>query len=269
MLPPYATNPFSCFPIEQLRDGTESDDSLKLFTAEQEKSFFGMCDAWQSNIFLMLASYGMRVGELTHLLIENVDFVSGTIDIVSKPELFWMVKTKQRRQLPITPAIEPLLRRCIGERKAGFVFLRKDFASGERQSMRFDDGPAFRQHLKKQLHKSLIEMPDPTDRQKHHAIVRICRRLGQIQTKEVREEFCHITAAIGCPEFTRVHDLRHLFASRAQERGANPLLIMQILGHTTLLMTHRYTHLGMASKRDAIEQFAPQHFQEPSDADRR
>jgi hypothetical protein len=66
-----------------------------------------------------------------------------------------------------------------------------------------------------------------------------------------------LTRAIGCPERTRAHDLRHLFASRAQEAGLNPLLVQELLGHSTLEMTRRYTHLGLESKRAALEKLGP------------
>jgi hypothetical protein len=54
-----------------------------------------------------------------------------------------------------------------------------------------------------------------------------------------------ITNRFGCPEFTRAHDLRHLFASRAQEAGMNPLLVEDMLGHSTMDMTRRYTHFRL------------------------
>ena len=76
--------------------------------------------------------------------------------------------------------------------------------------------------------------------------------MGQIPEKRIRCEFMALTAQIGCSEFTRVHDLRHLFSSRAQAAGINPILVQEMLGHTTLEMTKRYTHLGMETKREAL-----------------
>lgn len=73
MLPPYAENAFSRFPIDNLRDMEAPDEGLPIFTAEQQKAFFAACNDWQRGIFQALVSYGMRVGELTNLLIENVD----------------------------------------------------------------------------------------------------------------------------------------------------------------------------------------------------
>jgi site-specific recombinase XerD len=77
--------------------------------------------------------------------------------------------------------------------------------------------------------------------------------MGQIPEKRVRCEFMGLTAKIGCPECTRAHDLRHLFASRAQAAGINPILVQQMLGHAALAMTARYTHLGLDEKRAALE----------------
>jgi site-specific recombinase XerD len=100
----------------------------------------------------------------------------------------------------------------------------------------------------------LAVQPDADERAQKRAVVAFCRSLGQIPEKRVRCEFLGLTEKIGCPEFTRVHDLRHLFSSRAQAAGINPILVQEMLGHTTLEMTRRYTHLGLGSKREALEQ---------------
>lgn len=86
------------------------------------------------------------------------------------------------------------------------------------------------------------------------AITPFLRAMGQIPEKCVRVEFMKITKRIGCPELTKVHSLRHLFSTRAQEHGVNPLLLQGILGHTTLDMTRRYTHFGMEAKRQAVSE---------------
>ncbi len=99
----------------------------------------------------------------------------------------------------------------------------------------------------------LAARPDAGEKDQKRVVVAYCRTLGQVPEKRVRNEFLKLTEKIGCPEFTRVHDLRHLFSSRAQEQGMNPLLVQQMLGRTNLKMTARYTHLGMETKREALE----------------
>ena len=99
-------------------------------------------------IFAMLAGYGLRVGELTHLLVEDIDVAAGSIEVRSKPELLWSVKTGRRRQLPMTPRLRRLLEGLVGERKSGFVFLNREYAEGRAASTpAFGSPAAFRAHL--------------------------------------------------------------------------------------------------------------------------
>lgn len=255
MLPPYADNPFARFPIDSLRDVDAPDAGDRIFTADQEKAFFAACNDWQRDIFVVLASYGMRVGELTHLLIENVDFGAGTIQICSKPEMFWRVKTARKRTLPLTATMKTLFERLIGDRKSGLVFLNDVFVVGRRKpAAEFATDRAFRAKLATLVADLLAAKPEATDKDQRRAVTAYCRRMGEIPVKRIQAEFSRLTQAIGCPHFTRAHDLRHLFTSRAQERGANPLLVQELLGHATLDMTRRYTHLGLDAKRKALEE---------------
>jgi integrase len=253
LLPPFGENPFRQFPIEKLRGPGGAAPAARVFTAEQEQAFFGACDAWQAGIFTTLAAYGLRLGELTHLLIDDVDLEGGTFAVRSKPELFWSVKTGRERQLPLLPATRELFVRLIGGRKAGFLFLNRPFVGGgSRPARSFATHAVFLDDLRQAVAELLAERPDADERAQKKAVVARCRALGQAPEKTVRNEFLKITKKIGCPELTRVHDLRHLFSSRAQAAGVNPILVQEMLGHTTLDMTREYTHLGMDSKREAL-----------------
>ena len=257
MLSAFSENPFSKFPIDQLRDPEAEDQGASIFTPEQERAFFRAASGWQTTLFLPLATYGLRVGELTHLLISDMDFSQGLIHIRSKPELFWRVKTSRRRVLPLTTEMRGLFERLIGGRKAGFVFLNELAYSGAMEpTERFSSTKAFNDRLAFVAEKVRQDNPNTSERDLRKAVTAFCRGLGQIPEKRVRNEFMKLTEEIGCPEFTRVHDLRHLFSSRAQERGVNPLLVQDILGHASLDMTRRYTHLGLEPKRNAIEQLS-------------
>jgi integrase len=257
MLPPFVQNPFILFQIDKLKDPAGNDDGEKIFTPEQEKAFFAACNSWHKPIFTTLASYGLRLGELTHLLIEDVDFVNNIFVIRSKPWLFWTVKTGRERRLPLLPATKAIFESAIGGRKAGFVFLNAKFVAGRSQpSCTFTSSQPFKAHFERVLADLLAMKPDANERQQKRAVVVFSRSLGQIPEKRLRCEFLALTAKIGCPEFTRAHDLRHLFSSRAQAAGVNPILVQEMLGHTTLEMTRRYTHLGMDSKREALQRLA-------------
>ena len=258
MLPPFAQNPFTLFPIEKLRDPREDTDKEKLFTADQEKAFFAACNEWQGMIFATLATYGLRLGELTHLLIEDVDLTDNIFVIRSKPWLFWTVKTGRERRLPLLPATKEIFVKAIGNRKAGFVFLNEEFVGGKsRLAQTFVSPQSFMASVERLVEQLLAAEPESDERQQKRVVVAFCRSVGQIPEKRVRCEFMGLTETIGCPDFTRVHDLRHLFSSRAQAAGVNPILVQEMLGHTTLDMTKRYTHLGMDTKREALMKIVP------------
>ncbi len=51
----------------------------------------------------------------------------------------------------------------------------------------------------------------------------------------------------------RFHDLRHTVASRLIEKGADIITVKELLGHSRISSTQRYTHSGDERKRKAVE----------------
>jgi hypothetical protein len=48
------------------------------------------------------------------------------------------------------------------------------------------------------------------------------------------------------------HTLRHTFASRLVNRGVDIVTVQQLLGHSTVTVTMRYTHTNLDSKHAAV-----------------
>jgi integrase len=56
----------------------------------------------------------------------------------------------------------------------------------------------------------------------------------------------------------RFHDLRHTFGSRLVNQDVPLYTVKELLGHKTLKMTERYSHLEPGHLRDAVNRLAPQ-----------
>ena len=51
----------------------------------------------------------------------------------------------------------------------------------------------------------------------------------------------------------RFHDLRHTFGTRLGDAGVSPFIIAELMGHSNIQMTARYTHPTEGGKRAAVE----------------
>ena len=60
--------------------------------------------------------------------------------------------------------------------------------------------------------------------------------------------------SLGIHGFT-FHNLRHTFASLQGDLGTVAITVKEMLGHSDLSMTLRYSHAGLDGKKRAIETF--------------
>lgn len=87
-------------------------------------------------------------------------------------------------------------------------------------------------------------------KQKHSPYI-FCNKNGQPFTN-VRKSFSTALKKTGIKDF-RLHDCRHTFASQLAMSGVDLNTIRELLGHKSLDMTLRYSHLSQDHKKRAVD----------------
>src|SRR5262249_6247915 len=197
---------------------------------------------------------GLRVGELVHLLIEDVDLGGGWLHVRNKTELGWRVKTGNERSVPLLPEVVAVLRTVIGGRTARPVFLRERLA-GRTRALVGD-----RRELGRICQERQQAEGRSLSRAEEHRVARkVWWDAGTIKADTVRNSFIKIMVALGRPEATCPKSWRHSFATLLQDANVDPLIRQQTLGHCPtsgggLGMTANYTHTRPQTQRQQIEQ---------------
>jgi integrase len=235
-----------------------------LFTEEQQRRFLEACDDWQFPLFLTLMLTGLRIGELTHLLLpDDLDLGLGILRVRNKPKLGWQVKTRNERDIPVVPVLTAVLRHHLAGRSQGSVFWRRGYhAPVEENSV---NGI---QYLKQKLEHALQAKQEAEGKplepiERARVVRRLWAQLGAVEEDRVRTEFIRLTTRIGAPECTAPKMLRHLFATMLQEGRVDPLIRNELMGHVAsgarspghgLSMTAVYTHTRPETARQQLEE---------------
>jgi integrase len=254
-LPPYLENPFQGLGGSKLVR-IEDSKPIFVFDDQSEAKFFRHADDWSFPIHFLLAKTGIRPGEATHLLIEELQLDSGWLQVQNKPELGWRVKTRRERSVPLIEELVHILRRVIGERRVGPVFVRPRF---HRNAVPHD---CSRRWMTDQVARRVAAAEEsttaPLSRECVAAIQRsVWRDAGAVRVDTVRKSFirigrrCELDAT--CPK-----SWRHTFATLLQDANVD-LLVRQItMGHSPTLgdgplgMTTAYTHTRSQTQRREI-----------------
>ncbi|MBU1207680.1 MAG: site-specific integrase [Proteobacteria bacterium] len=69
---------------------------------------------------------------------------------------------------------------------------------------------------------------------------------------DIKHSFTSACRKAGITDF-RFHDLRHTYASHLAIRGVHIRALQELLGHKTLAMTQRYSHLAPEQLQNAVK----------------
>lgn len=251
-LPPYAANPFSQLPLDRFR--IEDAKPIVLLDAEAEADFFRAADAWEFAIHFILAKTGVRVGEATHLLIDDVDFAAGWIHVRSKPGLGWRVKTGSNRRVPLVAEAVDVLRKVVADRRCGPVFLQRRYATAPPPLV--GDQRALEREFADRIQRSV----NPVGRSSAARHSRsLWREAGAVSATAVRNSYMRVAKVIGRPEATCPKSWRHGYATLLGEGRVDPQIRRLVMGHalsgsTELGMTARYSHPSGQTIQSQIDQ---------------
>ncbi len=258
-LPPYFENPFSKLNLERMR--IEDAKPIFVFDAEDELRFFQKADDWTFPIHFILAKTGLRSGELIHLLIEDVDLENGWLHVRNKPELHWKIKTRRERSVPLIEEAVAVLRRVIGNRTAGPVFIRHQFDPFNSLLGNLDQ-MALQEELQQRIWHadsgSLLTLSQTMEEKLARAV---WREAGVIRSERVRTSFIRTAKAAGLKQSSCPKSWRHSFATLLQDANVDPLIRQITLGHKPsedarsggLGMTGVYTHTRATTQKREIE----------------
>lgn len=258
-LPPYFENPFSKLNLERMR--IEDAKPIFVFDAGDELSFFQKADDWTFPIHFILAKTGLRSGELIHLLIEDVDLENGWLHIRNKPELHWKIKTRRERSVPLIKEAVAVLRRVIGNRTSGLVFIRHQYDPLNSPLGNLDQ-MALQEELQQRISHadsgSVLTLSQTMEEKLARAV---WREAGVIRSERVRTSFIRTAKSAGLKQSSCPKSWRHSFATLLQDANVDPLIRQVTLGHKPsedsrsggLGMTGVYTHTRATTQKREIE----------------
>jgi len=210
--------------VKQLR---ENNRRLRFLTRVQGAALAAACAPHLAPVVLSALNSGMRKGEILGLTWGQVDFRRGFIRLN-------VTKNGEGRNVPINSTLRVVLSGLTRRLRVEWVFcdkkgrrfldVKKGFAAACRRAvwLSCSDACGFEA-------EDVPGSPGP------------CSSCGR-----------PLTRVRGISDF-RFHDLRHTFASWLVMAGVDLLTVKELLGHKSLTMTLRYSHLAPEHSSRAVE----------------
>jgi len=195
-------------------------------SAEIQSFFEALAGERLSMAFVLLATTGMRRGEVLGLRWEDVDFDGRALSIVQ-------TLTTVRGEMHIGPPKTGKSRRRVSI-----------------DNITFD---ALKAHRKAQREERIAAADVWTN---NGDLVFTDELSGPVHPNRFSQSFDRIVSAAELPRI-RLHDLRHSYAALALKAGVHPKIVSERLGHSTIAITlDLYSHVAQGLDADAAELIA-------------
>jgi site-specific recombinase XerD len=174
---------------------------------------------------------GLRASEVVHLRLEHVDLKSGRLRVIQG-------KGNKDRELPITPRLAGFLAAYLSDGRARLLAgaSRSHHGRALPRLMRRDPGWFFVAQVRSPRAQQRAAAGQPLLRHSLHRMIHL-----------------KVSALVGRP--VHPHALRHSFASRLRENGADLQLIQEALGHEHIATTTIYAHLTTKKRREDVARY--------------
>jgi len=149
-----------------------------------------------------------------------------------------------------------------GMRKSEILGLKWKSVNMEKREIKVEKTKSGKMRIvpvNKELHVELIKLK----KNERSEWVFLNLETGQ-PLKDVKRAFKGACSRAGIRDL-RFHDLRHTFASRLIEKGADLITVKELLGHSSVKTTERYTHSNRDQKRKAVESLSGERGKENDD----
>jgi len=107
----------------------------------------------------------------------------------------------------------------------------------------------------KWLHRYLLEVRPLLAKHQHPRALFLGRSGKRLSRKGMWKNYCLLAMRSGCG--TRLHTLRHSFATALLAGGADLRQVQELLGHADLATTQIYTHVNVPLLRENHKKFLP------------
>lgn len=215
----------------------------------------------EQTIIEVLYGTGARPGEIRNMRVEDVDMEARRIRVLGKCGYRYVLFPR---------AISNCLRRYIGWRKAGYLFVPY-FFSRRVNLMRVPNG-AWRSHFYKyhSATKRTIRVawyvPKARGYTREQALRSLRRRISEenryipmglkpMACVTVRWVVMRVGFRVGLRVTPQL--LRHTFATHLLDHGADIRMIQKMLGHVSVSTTQRYTHVSMVQVQKVLDKCHP------------